>query len=65
MGVQCKLTSDGWSDVHRQPKTNFMLVTRESAVFIKSVDSRVVRIANRANREAPKTPNRAESRGVQ
>ena len=23
------LTSDGWSDVHRRPVTNFMLVTRE------------------------------------
>ena len=28
-------------------------------------NARVVRIANRANREAPQTPNRAESRGVQ
>ena len=26
------LTSDGWSDVHRRPITNFMFVTRESAV---------------------------------
>ena len=33
------LASDGWSDVHRRPITNFMLVTRESAVFMKSVDS--------------------------
>ena len=35
----CTLTSDGWIDVHRRPITNFMLVTRESAVFTKSVDS--------------------------
>lgn len=33
------LTSDGWSDVKRRPITNFMLVTRENAVFMKSVDS--------------------------
>ena len=38
----CILTSDGWrpwSDVHRRPITNFMLVTRESTMFIKCVDS--------------------------
>ena len=33
------LTSDGWSDVQRRPITNFMLVTRESALFMKSIDS--------------------------
>ena len=33
------MASDGWSDVLRRPITNFMLVTRESAVFMKSVDS--------------------------
>jgi hypothetical protein len=33
------MTSDGWSDVQRRPITNFMLVTRESAVFLKPVDS--------------------------
>ena len=27
------LASDGWSNVHRRPITNFMLVTRESAMF--------------------------------
>jgi hypothetical protein len=32
------LTSDGWSNVKSRP-TNFMLVTGESAVFMKSVDS--------------------------
>ncbi len=33
------MASDGWSDVQRRPITNFMLVTRESTVFLKSVDS--------------------------
>ena len=33
------LTSDGWRDVQLRPITNFMLVTRENAVFMKSVDS--------------------------
>ncbi len=33
------LASDGWSDAQRQPITNLMVVTRESAVFMKSVDS--------------------------
>lgn len=33
------LASDGWSNVQRRPITNFMLVTRESAIFLKSVDS--------------------------
>ncbi len=33
------MASDGWSDVQRRPITNFILVTRESAVFLKSVDS--------------------------
>ena len=28
---------DGWSDVQRRPITNFMLVTRESAMFMKSI----------------------------
>ena len=34
----CTLTSDRWSDVQRRPVTIFLLVTREDAVFIKSVD---------------------------
>jgi hypothetical protein len=33
------MASDGWSDLQRRPITNFMLVTRESAVFLMSVDS--------------------------
>ena len=33
------LASDGWSDVQRRPITNFMLATREYAVFMKSIDS--------------------------
>ncbi len=33
------LTSDGWSNMQRRPITNFMLVTRECAVFMKSIDS--------------------------
>jgi len=33
------LASDGWSDVQRRPITNFMLATRECAVFMKSIDS--------------------------
>ena len=33
------LTSDGWSNVQLRPITSFMLVTRESSVFMKSVDS--------------------------
>ena len=33
------LASDGWTNVQRRPITNFMLATRESALFIKSIDS--------------------------
>ena len=31
------LASDGWNDVQRRPTTNFMLVTRESSLFMKSI----------------------------
>jgi hypothetical protein len=33
------LTSDGWSDGQRRAITNFMLASRENAVFMMSVDS--------------------------
>ena len=34
----CTVASDGWSDAQQRPIINFMVITREAAVFSKSID---------------------------